>query len=128
MQTRVWEQIETTGDPPRGREDPTYFWDDQHATLFMFSGRNDTTSEVLLDDAYALDVAARHWRPLDTGGAPAPRWRGTVVFDSDASAGYLFGGWRDFGGLEAFNDTWRYDPTTNEWMEVSGAGINARTR
>lgn len=128
VQTRVWEQIETTGDLPRGREDPTYFWDDQQATLYVFTGRNDTTSEVLLDDAYALDVAARQWRPLDTSGAPAPRWRGTVVFDPDSSVGYLFGGWRDFGGLEAFNDTWRYDPATNEWTEVTGGGVNARTR
>jgi hypothetical protein len=30
----------------------------------------------------------------------------------------MFGGWRDFGGSDAFNDTWRYDLEARTWAEI----------
>ena len=111
----VWEAEETTGPTPVGREDPSVFWDAERRVLWMFSGRNDDTSDVLLDDAHALDLPTRTWRRLASDALPPARWRASTVFAQASDRGILFGGWRDFGGRDSFRDTWLFDPTTMTW-------------
>ncbi|MFQ5491584.1 MAG: kelch repeat-containing protein [Phycisphaerae bacterium] len=113
-----WQSIETAGDTPIGREDPTWFWDDARNTLTIFTGRNDDTRQILLDDGCQLDLDSLTWTAIDASAAPAPRWRASVVFDPVADRGIMFGGWEDFGGSAAFNDTWHYQPNPNTWTRA----------
>lgn len=113
---RTWTAADTSGDSPIGREDPAYFWDDASGVLTIFSGRNDLTAELLLEDAYELDVASGEWRRVRFSTSPLARWRASVVFDPEARRGLMFGGWRDFGGRDSLNDTWSYDPMTLTWQ------------
>ncbi len=118
VEARVWSQVATSGDVPSGREDPTYFWDESRGRLTIFSGRNDNDSAVLFDDAYELGLSSGVWSRIDLGTRPAPRWRASAAVDPAADAGYMFGGWRGFGGGEAFNDTWRYDLESRTWAQT----------
>lgn len=114
----TWTAVHTSGDSPIGREDPAYFWDDASGVLTIFSGRNDLTAEVLLEDAYELDAASGEWRRARFSTSPSARWRASIVFDPEAQRGLLFGGWRDFGGRDALNDTWSYDAVSREWERL----------
>ncbi|MHC4066624.1 MAG: Kelch repeat-containing protein [Planctomycetota bacterium] len=119
---QTWATVETGGETPLGREDPTYFWDDDSQVLTIFSGWNETADPVLLDDGYELDLASRQWRRLEADRTPAARWRATVVFDPQARRGLMFGGWRDFGGSDSLDDTWSYDPAAAAWQRIASSG------
>ncbi|MCZ6806081.1 MAG: hypothetical protein O7F08_03950 [Deltaproteobacteria bacterium] len=116
---RVWSQTATTGDTPTGREDPTYFWDAGRDRLTVFSGRNDNDRAVLFDDGYELDLVAADWARVDADVMPPARWRASAAVDPASNRGYMFGGWRDFGGRDAFNDTWSYDLESRTWTRVT---------
>lgn len=72
----------------------------------------------MLDDGYELDIGTQTWLRIDASTAPSPRWRASVAVDPERDRGLMFGGWRDFGGTEAFNDTWRYELETRSWVEI----------
>lgn len=118
VDARTWSQIATSGEQPRGREDPTYFWNESRGRLTIFSGRNDRDEAFLLEDGYELDIGTQTWLRIDASTAPSPRWRASVAVDPERDRGLMFGGWRDFGGTEAFNDTWRYELETRSWVEI----------
>jgi N-acetylneuraminic acid mutarotase len=118
VETRSWSQVATTGDEPTGREDPVYFWDESRNRLTVFSGRNDNDPIVLFADGYELNPVAGVWARVDTKTMPPPRWRASVAVDPAGDRGYMFGGWRDFGGSDAFNDTWRYDLEGRTWAQI----------
>lgn len=124
---RMWESVAVSGDVPLGREDPSFFWDDGAQRLTLFSGRNDTMTEPLLSDFYVLDVSTSTWKVMPTDGIPPARWRASAVFDVPTKTGFMFGGWRDFGGQEAFNDTWQYDAESVSWSPARIAGTGVAT-
>jgi N-acetylneuraminic acid mutarotase len=113
-----WSEVATQGDSPAGREDPIHFWDDSGSSLFMASGGDTRSGLILLDDIYRLNLATRTWQRLSFEEAPPPRWRGTLTFDPGTRKGYLFGGWRDFGGHDALNDLWALDIETMLWTQL----------
>ena len=117
VDARAWSQVAATGDEPTGREDPIHFWDESRGRLSVFSGRNDDDPLVLFDDGYELDPVAAVWARVDVG-TPPPRWRASAAVDPAGDRVYVFGGWRDFGGGDAFNDTWRYDLEARAWAQV----------
>ncbi len=119
VDAQTWSQVATSGEQPRGREDPTYFWDESRGRLTIFSGRNDRDQPFLLEDGYELDLGTQTWSRIDLGTAPPPRWRASVAVDRERDRGLMFGGWRDFGGADAFNDTWGYDLNAREWTRMS---------
>jgi len=118
VEARTWSQVATSGEQPLGREDPIYLWDDSRNLLSIFSGRNDDDPRVLLDDGYELDPLSGAWARLNAAPVPPPRWRASVAVDPSGDHGYTFGGWRDFGGDDAFNDTWHYDLDARAWAQV----------
>ena len=127
-----WDPVPVSGEVPLGREDPTFFWHEAEQELYVFSGRNDSLSPPLLDDAYRLDLSEAHWSEIAIQGAPPPRWRGTVALDAGDHRAFLYGGWQDFGGPNRFDDTWIFEPERRErrersagsgWSEVVGVGI-----
>ena len=118
VDAQTWSQVITGGDSPTGREDPTYFWDESRGRLTIFSGRNDNDPAVLFDDGHELDLGSKAWSRIQAGVLPSPRWRASAAVDSAGDRGYMFGGWRDFGGGSAFNDTWRYDLGARSWLQI----------
>lgn len=116
---RTWSEVATSGDEPVGREDPTYFWDESRGRLSIFSGRNDNDPLVLFDDGFEVDPVAGVWARIDTETMPPPRWRASAAVDPTGDRGTMFGGWIDFGGSEAFSDTWGYDLESRTWAPTS---------
>ena len=117
----AWESVAASGDKPLGREDPAFFWDDAQQRLILFSGRNDSLAEPLLSDLHVLDLGTATWQVMPTDGIPSARWRASVVFDPVNRTGFMFGGWRDFAGQVAFNDTWQYDAASMVWSPVQAS-------
>jgi N-acetylneuraminic acid mutarotase len=118
VEARAWSQVGTSGEQPVGREDPISLWDSSRNRLTIFSGRNDNDPAVLFNDGYELDLVAGVWARVDAGTMPPPRWRASAAVDPADDRGYVFGGWRDFGGSDAFNDTWGYDLENRTWTQV----------
>ena len=119
VEARAWSQVATSGEQPVGREDPIHFWDDVRHRLTVFSGRNDNDPAVLFENGYELDPATGVWTRVDPETMPPPRWRVSAAVDPTGDRGYMFGGWRDFGGGDAFNDTWAYDLGSRTWTPMS---------
>jgi len=119
VEARTWSQVATSGEQPIGREDPIHLWDDSRSRLTIFSGRNDNDAAVLFDDGFELDPVAGVWARVDTETMPPRRWRASAAVDPTGDRGYMFGGWRDFGGSDAFNDTWGYELDTRTWAQIS---------
>jgi hypothetical protein len=74
---------------------------------------------VLFDDGFELDPVTGVWAAVNTETLPPPRWRASATVDPSDDRGYMFGGWRDFGGSDAFNDTWGYDLANRTWTQTS---------
>lgn len=117
LDTKEWSVVETDGDVPTGREDPTVFWNEEVQVLYVTHGLNDTRSNPHVGGAYELDLAARTWTQLPDQEGPARRWRASATFDPKADRGSLFGGWVGFNE-ENLDDTWSYNFDTREWTQM----------
>jgi len=84
----------------------------------IFFGGDTRSGLILLDDIYRLNLATRTWQRPSFEEAPPPHWRGTLTFDPGTRKGYLFGGWRDFGGHDALNDLWALDIERMLWTRL----------
>jgi len=113
----TWSTVETGGTAPVGREDPTYFWNDETQTLYLTHGANENVTGVHPEDSFELDLNTLTWTEIENQEIPPVRWRSSVVFDPESQTGYMFGGWLGFN-QENMNDTWQYDFENREWTQL----------
>jgi hypothetical protein len=76
-------------------------------------GRNET---------WLYNLTRNNWTRLAPASIAPPMWVGMrMVHDPDASKVVLFGGIRIFENhcVSATNETWVYDPSSNEWANVT---------
>ncbi|WP_420317507.1 kelch repeat-containing protein [Ekhidna sp.] len=98
------------------------------------------TTTITLDEGHwpKIVTASKNWEilsgsetPNDPGNygtlnvqdptnSPPARYAMNGAVDSDGYV-WIFGGAANIAPTEWYNDLWRYDPATNEWMWVSGS-------
>jgi hypothetical protein len=67
---------------------------------------------------WALDSATHEWRDLKPAHSPGIRMWHAMTYDAARQVVVLFGGW---GGADDLDDTWEFDPKTNDWTRVACA-------
>lgn len=94
-------------------------WDATRARVIVVGGR-DLSGPFLAGETWALDPESGAWTMLADAAATPPGVIGCAMAHSASrGATYLFGG----GGSAGFTDTtWRLDPASDAWTEVTIAG------
>lgn len=120
LASRTWRQVEPAGaDPaPTPRFTHNAVYDPAGRRALIWSGRSVTSAgSVLLNDVWAFDLEAQRWQALPVDGDPPTARYGTAaVFDPRAAALVTFAGFTTRG---RFDDTWRFEPATGRWRDVS---------
>jgi N-acetylneuraminic acid mutarotase len=76
-------------------------------------------------ETWAYDYNSDTWTNLEPETAPPPRYYSEMVYDPARHKMVLFGGTSNPDSA-TFDDTWTYDPATNEWTEIDAPGPSVR--
>jgi hypothetical protein len=87
----------------------------------------DEGNYVVRGDNWAFNMSTSRWEPIDTMpgfNSPPSRVGGDVAYSTKNHILYLFGGtaWRYPLGWY-WHDTWRLDPGTGTWLQLSPQGL-----
>jgi len=120
----VWTQITQQNPWPSGRTGFVMAYDSAGNRIIGYGG--DEGNYTARGDCWAFDLGTLRWHQIDTligYHAPAPRVGGDAAFFSGTQKLYLFGGtsWRYPDGW-FWDDTWRLDPVTGTWQQLSPIG------
>ncbi len=109
----IWTWVEPVGTPaPRACH--TLAYDREVGKSVLFGGFGDTG--VPMNDTWAYMSNRSAWTKQYISGAPSPRGRHAMVYDTRNKVFILFGG---TDGSRLFNDTWVYDLRSNRWTKKS---------
>jgi hypothetical protein len=122
MGTPTWTKLLPTGTAPTARAGAQIVYDPARDRIVVYGGFNNQFLPV--GDVFALTLSGTpNWtKLLPTGGPPAPRVAGAVVFDSGRDRMVLSGG-TDFDVF--FGDTWSLTfngASTATWTQLSTPG------
>ncbi len=108
----TWVQVYPPGSPtPRYGHAMVYdFFND---VVILFGGHDGTD---VLADTYTYSVSGNVWMNMNPGNAPPKRQKHDMAYDADSHNVILFGGNDEINQL---NDTWTYEVSLNDWIEMS---------
>jgi hypothetical protein len=114
----TWNELQTTGSAPVGRQAPSVIHDRLRDRLIVFGGESESG---LLNDVWTLNLSASppSWIELSPmGNLPSPRFEHVAVYDSLRDRMVVFGG----SDPSIRNDTWflslRDPPTWTKLTQV----------
>ncbi|TFH29844.1 MAG: hypothetical protein E4G98_03145 [Promethearchaeota archaeon] len=114
--TNTWTELTPTNSPPI-LSDPAMYYDSDAQKVILFGGylQDDTHS----DETWAFDPATDTWERLTTSTPPEPRYGHSMVYDSSAHLGILFG-----GRIAALSgETWSFNSSSGVWHEIITSSI-----
>lgn len=83
------------------------------------------SDHINTDSMWKYDTVADEWTEVASLPGGARRY---IDFTAIGGKLYVFGGYADSGGAGNLSDLWEYDPTLDQWVEITGHGIGARRR
>lgn len=108
----LWTELYPTNSPS-ARYGANMAYDHINQRIILFGGRNTT----IMGDTWAYYYGNNTWVELSTSGNPDTRYWHGMAYDSDTNKVVVFGG-RHLGAPgEALDDTWVFNPSSNEWTE-----------
>ena len=121
-----WTELAPAGSIPAERSGYALVYDGAAGRMILFGGFNAADD---FNDTWAYDPATNRWTDLAPAGIlPSRRGFHAMAYDPETGQVIMFGG---FDGNQYLNDTWTYDPATNEWTEsipATGGALQARAR
>jgi len=108
-----WTELNPSISPP-GRYGSKMVYDPINQRAILFGGR----ASSIMDDTWIYYSGNNTWTELNTTGKPDTRYWHGMVYDSNNHKVIVFGGRHVGAPGEALEDTWIFNPLTNEWMEV----------
>lgn len=109
----TWIELSSLSNPS-GRYGSKMVYDPINQRTILFGGR--TTS--IMDDTWIYYYGNNTWIELNPTDRPNTRYWHGMVYDSNNHKVIVFGGRNAGAPGDALEDTWIFDPSTNEWMEV----------
>ncbi|GIZ37879.1 hypothetical protein CKM354_000131000 [Cercospora kikuchii] len=127
QQEQFLKVTETPSDPPSPRSSATLVASPSNSSeLFLFGGEyyNGALAHFF-SDLYVYKINQDSWRKVTSPNSPLPRSGHAMCQGGNSGGIYLFGG--EFsspkqGTFYHYNDFWKLDPATREWMKVEGKG------
>ena len=116
-----WSVTTTTGSPTWTRENAGVA---SATDMYVFGGRTGNSGGVHTNGLWRFDGAT--WTQMTANGAvgsPPARDQAAICWDFGRNVLVVFGG-NSAGGV--LGDTWEWDPMTNTWSQIMGAGPPAR--
>ena len=112
-----WRQLTPLGDGPGARFGHEAAWIDGLG-LVAFAGQREATT--FFGDLWAYDPSTNRWTELPAhGAAPEPRYGACAAVGPDGRLWISHG----FTNDGRFDDTWAYNPATEEWSDVTPDGV-----
>ena len=101
---------------PTGRYGAPMIYDPINQRGLMFGG----STSIIMDDTWVYYYSNNTWSELTIVTRPANRYWEGLAYDESAHKVILFGGRTPTGGIGyALDDTWAFDPTNNQWIELN---------
>lgn len=96
--------------------------------MILFGGSDNNGN--YLNDLWEYNISSNSWVQLNPSGAlPSVRSRHSAIY-TDSNTMIVFGGYYSFNNFSAYiyiensyNDLWKYDISTNFWIELNTSGI-----
>lgn len=108
-----WSKLNPSNSPS-GRYGSKMVYDPINQRTILFGGR----ATSIMDDTWIYYYGNNTWTELSPTGRPDTRYWHGMVYDSNNHKVIVFGGRNTEAPGEALEDTWIFDPSTNEWTEV----------
>ncbi len=109
-----WTLLATGGPSPRFGHNAVY--DAERGRVIIFGGQAGPT---FFSDVWAWDIAAGNWSQIGAAGAgPLERYGAAGFYDKLTNSLMISHGFTSSG---RFDDTWRFDLTSDSWEQVSPA-------
>ncbi len=108
----TWTQV-FPGSPPTPRFGHSMIYDSFNDVVILFGG-NDGSD--VLGDTHVYSVSGNTWTNMNPSNPPDDREKQDMAYDSDNHQVIMFGG---NNNIIAFNDTWKYTVSQNDWVEMS---------
>ena len=99
---------------PSGRYGSKMVYDPINQRAILFGG----CAGSIKDDTWVYYYGNNTWVELNTTGSPDTRYWHGMAYDSHNHKVIVFGGRHTGAPNEALEDTWVFDPSTNQWSEV----------
>ena len=99
---------------PSGRYGSKMVYDPVNQRGILFGGR----ASAIMDDTWVYYYGNNTWVELNTTGNPDTRYWHGMAYDSHNHRVIVFGGRHAGAPNEALEDTWIFNPSTNQWAEV----------
>jgi hypothetical protein len=122
----AWTALAPTGSLPMTRERHSAIYDPVRDRMLVFGGIHYDTSELDLEDVWALSLAGTPaWTPLPLAAPPSGRWGHSATYDAVQDRMVVFGG---YGG-SLLNDAWSLSLSgTPGWAHLAPAGAPPSAR
>lgn len=114
LDSNKWKRIEVSGGPSP-RLSPGLVYDPSHHQLVLFGGY---TNSGRVNDTWLLDLDNLAWREILPSETPPARSDMGLAFDEMNQVVVLFGGYCLDFERDQCDDTWIFDPASNEWVEM----------
>ena len=102
---------------PSGRGGSAVTYNTNTNKIILFGGSsNDFNSG--LKDQWNYEYNTNNWTSINGSNAPSERFFSSMTFDSESNRAILFGGGNSLADVP-FNDTWSFNPVTNEWSQLT---------
>jgi len=109
----TWTELNPTNNPS-GRYGSKMVYDPINQRGILFGGR----STAIMDDTWIYYYGNNTWVELNTTSKPDTRYWHGMTYDSTNQKVIVFGGRHTGAPGDAIEDTWTFDPSTNQWTEV----------
>ncbi|CAK1359095.1 unnamed protein product [Cercospora beticola] len=127
QQEQFLKVTETPSEPPSPRSSATLVASPSNSSeLFLFGGEyyNGALAHFF-SDLFVYKINQDSWRKVTSPNSPLPRSGHAMCQGGNSGGIYLFGG--EFsspkqGTFYHYNDFWKLDPATREWMKLEGKG------
>jgi N-acetylneuraminic acid mutarotase len=110
----LWQQRALAGDAASARFNHAQVWT---GTEMLVWGGFDGVSLVAQADGARYNPALNTWRPINSNGAPGPRYNLSGVWDGTEMI--VWGGYSGFTSATYLNDGAKYNPVLDAWTSIN---------